>query len=272
MIREWVESLITPCPAPGRELGYLHELIAIGARHRRCRAAWADHLARSRRAVLAAAANARQRRTALVLGSGRLLDVPLAELATAFGRVVLVDAVHPLAARWQARRHANVELLAADITGIMAALAGWSPGAPLPDPPPFAPLHAPEVDFVVSLNLLSQLGVLPEDWLRRRGADAAAAAAYGATLTRAHLADLARCRAAVCLISDVAWQRVDAAGRIVEQGSTIFDVPPPPAREEWRWTIAPAPEADPRLDELRQVIVTHDPGKGDPGGPAQAAG
>lgn len=258
MLREWVESLVTPCSAAGRQLGYLHELIAIGARHRRCRAAWADHLARSRRAVGAAIARAAGRQTAVVLGSGLLLDLPLAELAAAFERVVLVDAVHPLAARRQMRRHANVERVTADVSGALEALRA---GDAFPVPRPFPRLHEADVDLVVSLNLLSQLGVLPEDWLRRRGADTAKAAELGAALTRAHLADLARCRATVCLISDVEWRRVDPAGEIVERGSSIFDVPPPPAAEEWLWDIAPAPEADPRLSEQRRVIVAWNPGR-----------
>jgi hypothetical protein len=269
MIREWVESLVTPCPAARRELGYLHELIAIAARHRRCRAAWANHLARSRHAVLTAMGLAPRRRTAIVLGSGLLLDVPLAELAAAFERVVLVDAVHPLAARWRARRYRNVELRTADVSGVIEPLRAWRSGDPLPTSPSFAALHEPDVDLVVSLNLLSQLGVLPEEWLRRRGGAAAAAqaAAFGATVTQAHLADLARCRTTVCLISDVEWLRVDPAGRIVEHGSSIFDVAPPAPADEWLWSIAPAPEADPLISEQRRVIVAYNPGKG-----VQAAG
>lgn len=259
MLREWVESLLTPTPAHGRTLGYLHEIIAIGARHRRCRDAWAAHLANSRRTVIEAIGRARGRRTVLVLGSGRLLDVPLAELAAAFARVVLADAVHPLAARWQARRHGNVELMPADVTGALEALRH---GDVFPVPKPFAPLRAPEVDLVISLNLLSQVGVLPEEWLRRRGpAMAARAAELGAVLTRAHLDDLANAPAPVCLISDVEWQHVDKRGQVVERGSTIFDVPPPPAAAEWLWDIAPAPEAHPTLDEQRRVIVAWNPGK-----------
>jgi hypothetical protein len=274
MIREWVESLVTPCPPARRELGYLHELIAIAARHRRCRAAWADHLARSRTAVVAAVGRTPLRRTAIVLGSGPLLDLPLADLAAAFERVVLIDAVHPLAARWRARRYRNVELRTADVSGVIEALRVRRPGDALPTPRPCAALHQPDVDLIISLNLLSQLGVLPEEWLRRRGGAAAAAqaAAFGALVTQAHLDDLARCRATVCLISDIEWLRVDPAGRIVERGSSIFDVAPPEPAEEWLWSIAPAPEADPLISEQRRVIVACNPGKGNPGKGAQATG
>src|SRR5690242_1514443 len=103
MILEWLEAALTPCPKDLRDFGYRTELIAIGARHRRCRAAWASHLAHSRRAVERAIARAAGRDTVIVLGSGRLLDVPLATLAAAFRHVVLVDALHPLSARLRAR-------------------------------------------------------------------------------------------------------------------------------------------------------------------------
>lgn len=263
MIHEALEWLFTPCSRAGRDLGYLAETIAIGARHRRCRAAWAEHLRRSRETILDAASTAPGRRTAVIFGSGPLLDVPLAELARMFGSVILVDALHPLSARWQARRHANVELVTADLTGVLQALHEWRPGTPLPAPQPIPLLQRDDVDFIVSLNLLSQLGVLPVEWIERRAGPPgpAMAEAYAADLTRAHLAELARCRARVCLIADVEWWRQDAEGRIVERASTIYEVPPPVSSGEWIWAIAPAPENDPQLSEYRRVITALDPGK-----------
>ena len=259
MILEILESLATPCPIELRRLGYLTELVAIGARQRRCRAAWADHLERSQRAILRAIERTARRRTAIVLGSGRLLDVPLMHLAERFQRVVLVDMVHPLPARLKALRHANVELMTADVTGVAAALRRLTPGEPLPEPRPFAPIHAPEVDLVISSNLLSQVGVLPEEWMIRRGGAGAEAdaASFAARLTQAHLDDLASCRASVCLIADVDWRHVAADGTVREQASLIYDVPPPQAAEEWIWNIAPAPEVDPVLSEERRVVVAY---------------
>ena len=263
MIREALEWLLTPCARVGRDLGYLSEAIAIGARHRRCRAAWAEHLDRSRRAILDAARDAPGRRTALVLGSGPLLDVPLAELASQFRTVILVDALHPLTARLAARRHVNVELVTLDLTGVLDALHRWQPGEALPPPQPIDLLRREDIDLVVSLNLLSQLGVLPVEWIEKRAGPPgpAMAEAYAADLTRAHLADLARCRAQVCLIADVDWWRQRPDGTIVERASTVYEVPPPAADEEWVWAIAPAPESDPHLSEYRRVIVARNPGR-----------
>ena len=268
MIVEWLEAALTPCPKELRDLGYRTELVAIGARYRRCRAAWADHLARSRRAVERAIDRTPSRDTVMVLGSGRLLDVPLEALAAAFRRVVLVDALHPLSARARAHRYRNVELRGEDVTGTIAALHRLKPGDPLPPIRSYAPLHDAGVDLVVSLNLLSQLGVLPAEWIERRLGQAAVPAAdsFCAALARTHLDDLARCKASVCLIADVEWQHVDAAGAIIERDSSIFGLPPPAPAEEWLWELAPAPESDPRFSEVRRVIVAYDPGKAVAGG------
>ncbi len=263
MIREALEWLLTPCARARRDLGYLSEAIAIGARHRRCHAAWAEHLTRSRRAILDAARRAPAHRCAVILGSGPLLDVPLAELAGMFRSVILVDALHPLTARWQARRHANVELVTADLSGVLEALHGWQAGETLPPPQPITLTQRDDIDLVVSLNLLSQLGVLPIEWIEKRAGPPgpAIAEAYAADLTRAHLRELARCRAEVCLIADVEWWHQEPDGTIVERASTIYEVPPPAAIEEWVWAIAPAPESDPRLSQYRRVIAAANPGK-----------
>jgi hypothetical protein len=268
VIREAFEWLATPCPRSWREFGYLGETIAIAARHRRCRTAWAEHLHRSRQAILNATRGLTQRRTAIILGSGPLLDVPLRELAGMFQSVILVDALHPLSARWQTRGHGNVELVTADLTGALDALHRWRVEHPLPTPRSPALLQRADVDFVVSLNLLSQLGVIPVEWIEKRAGvpGPAIAEAYAAGLTRAHLADLARCPARVCLIADVEWWRQKPDGTVVERASTIYEVTPPPAVEDWTWAIAPAPESDPVLSEYRRVVVSLDPGKADQSG------
>jgi hypothetical protein len=266
MILEWLESIATPCPPALRAMGYGTEIVAIGARYRRCADAWAEHIARSRQAILTAIGKTKQKRTAIVMGSGRLIDVPLKELAQAFERVVLVDAVHPLIGRLRARAYKNVELLTADVTGTAEALHRLRPGDALPVPKRFELLHAHDVDLVVSLNILSQLGVLPVEWIERQQGPHAAAAAqtFARSLTRAHLDDLARCAATVCLIADVEWRHIRPDGTVAERGSSIYDVPVPPAAGEWVWPIAPAPEDHPTISEERRVIVAYDVGQPEP--------
>jgi hypothetical protein len=150
MIAEALEWLVTPCPPYARRLGLLTESIAISARHRRCRKAWAPHLAATQQAILEAIERTPRRRTALVMGSGALLDVPLAELADAFEHVLLVDLVHPWPARLKTRHLPQVTHVTDDVTGALEAVGRGE----LVGPRPFARLADPEVDLAVSLNLL----------------------------------------------------------------------------------------------------------------------
>ncbi len=80
MLAEWFRHLTTPCPRPLRDMGYLKELIAMDARHRRCREAWVSHLEACKNVILDAALDVTRgvpRRKAVVLGSGLLLDIPI---------------------------------------------------------------------------------------------------------------------------------------------------------------------------------------------------
>lgn len=255
MIAEALEWLVTPCPLYVRRLGALSESIAISARHRRCRDAWAPHLEQSRAMIREAIARTPRRRTALVLGSGALLDVPLVDLASTFQRVVLVDLVHPWRARIAARRFSNVTRITDDVTGTLEAASKGE----LVRPRPYQPLQDPEVDLAISLNLLSQLPVAPVGRLDGQADDEALAKA-AQDLVRQHLDDLDRARATTLLISDV--ERVLRArdGQEIERSSLIADLPEPGFDRSWRWDIAPAPEVDPEASESRRVIARLVPG------------
>jgi hypothetical protein len=255
MIVEALAWLATPCPPLARRLGLLSESIAIAARHRRCRPAWAPHLAATRAAILDAVGRTPSRRTVLIMGSGALLDLPLAELAASFRHVVLVDLVHPWRARRLASRFRNVTRMTDDVTGALdACLTGR-----LSSPRPFSLLDDPEVDLAISLNLLSQLPLAPVRRLEGRVPDAALAG-FAQDLIRSHLADLDRCRAATLLVADVERVVTDRDGREVERSSLIADLPEPVSDTSWWWDIAPAPELDPETSERRRVIARFVPG------------
>jgi hypothetical protein len=77
-----------------RAQGYAAAGMGFVQRYMRSRAFWAPHVERTRREILAVAAKLEPQRggTLLVLGAGRLLDIPWQELFPRFERVVLVDA------------------------------------------------------------------------------------------------------------------------------------------------------------------------------------
>jgi hypothetical protein len=211
--------------------GVAAEQAAIVARYLRCRHAWRPHLGRCRDVVLAGARHAKRRGRALVLGSGALLDIPLAALAREFGEVVLVDAVHPLHARLQARRLGNVGMRTLSLVAAEAR------------PPAYRSWRAelPPADYVVASMLLSQL---PPP----RAADPDAP--WRRALIAAALDDLTQGDETLCVITETA--RLVRPRRGPEhREDPLAGVTPPPACAAWDWDLAPPGEG---LDGAQVVL------------------
>jgi hypothetical protein len=149
-------------------MGYLREALGIAVRSEQWASSWRSHLESTKAVILEAAERCPNRNQALILGSGLLLDVPLADLSRRFGRVVLADIIHVRRVRDVARRFPNVELVQADVTGVTKSLFSQvrrrQIGA-LPHDMSELFLDQP-FDLVASVNLLSQLPVIPCQFLR----------------------------------------------------------------------------------------------------------
>lgn len=216
MLTEALLYLVTPCPGWARRAGYLRESIAIGARHRRLKGQWSDHLSNSKAAVTRAAGLCARKRRAVILGSGHGFDLPLDALTSTFARVDLVDCVHPLSLRLRARGHRGLSLIEADVTGV--------------DGP--RPAFPADTDLVVSLNLISQLGVAPGiDWDSRP------------PIRGRHLTEILSLGCKTCVIGDVVrheTRRGDATATAAEiDWQTPPNTPEPLETREWHWPVAP---------------------------------
>lgn len=245
MLLDLLHLLTTPAPRAQRRLGYLRDSIWLMSRARRCRRAWAPHLAASRAVMRAAIAGTERRDTAVVLGSGLLLDVPLADLARSFRRVVLVDAVHLRPARRAIRAFSNVETLTADLSGAMALMTGAARELEPCLPPVCA---EPGTGLVISANLLSQLPIRPVARLEasRRplgGWTPADGDAFGRRIVEAHLGALAGLKARVCLVTDIDETEEDRQGRIEARHDLLYGVRLGAPDEAWTWELAPFGEA-----------------------------
>lgn len=250
MLFEALQYLTTPCPRPFRAMGYLRELIATEARAKRCRAAWQPHLQKSRAVIGEAVAATDGTGKAVVLGAGLLSDIPLNVLAAKFDHVMLVDVCFLKQTRRIVWRHPHIELRVSDITGAARPLhKGERPAAVVPDE-----LTLADADLVVSANVLSQLPLIPVQYLRKSqphvSEDELHTFAQG--IVRAHLAFLETCLGTVCLISEVERQFVDG-GHILETEDPLWGVPLDLEGEEWFWNIAPRPEVSPDVDIRNRV-------------------
>lgn len=255
MLLEYLEYLTTDCPAYARRLGYLKEAIAIKARYRRHCEAWGPHLVRSRAVVNRAVEACNGRRTAIVLGSGLLLDIPIGALAAAFERVLCVDVVHLRSARRIAARYPTVSLVTGDVTGLADGLdrriaEGWK-GAPLPAPALLQ--DTPGVDLVVSANLAAQIPAIPAAALRRAGVAEGAIRSFCRHVVRAHLAYLAGFGAPVCLITERGREICDRDGGVLCIEDALFGVALPDDGETWLWELAPIGEVSRRYAIRNQV-------------------
>jgi hypothetical protein len=256
VILELLEHCFTPCSWTARSQGFLTSSIQVRARYQRCRAAWLPHLERTRAALLLAAKLAPGRRKALLFGAGLLHDIPLRELSERFEEVVLADIVHALPSRLAALRFPNVRLLTLDVTGVMGELPRLraSQDAPLPASAPRAFLGDGRLDFVASVNLLSQLGWIPGRVLGGLRPEAELAA-FQRSLVLAHLEYLRQLPGHAALITDVRWRARPhtPAGGAEREWEVLQGVALPEPDQAWDWEIAPAPERERGVDYAARV-------------------
>ena len=241
MLSEWLERWFTTCPAFLEEMGLLREMLGIRQRWEKHRESWEPHCRRSRQIVLDAAARCPRRQRAVVLGSGWLHDVPLAELASLFSEVTLVDLFHPRLTREAVKAFPNVRLVAADVTGSVegAYQAARKRNTPLHCATPSL-LLGEEIDLVVSLNLLSQLPCMPEWYLRKaKSHDEPTIAAFARRLIEAHLAYLRKFPGVVALVSDVSLEWIGPLGHATPSGGTLYGCELPYPDETWEWDLVP---------------------------------
>ncbi len=258
MILEFLEFLTTPCSRTARSMGFLHSSIQVQARYRRCKQAWAPHIARTRQLILEAVDQCKKRRTVVVLGAGLLHDIPLRELSEAFHKVALVDIVHPLSSRFAAWRLRNVEQISADVTGVMDRLGqiNHNHDTILPISHPTLFVDEPELDLTLSVNLLSQLPHVPERCLK--GLCEKTTDAFMRNLIEAHLDYLRRLPGHTGLITDAAVRRIRLNNNQVEEWDPLYGVKLPRAEHTWEWLLAPSPEVARGIDVSTTVVAYSD--------------
>ncbi len=135
---------------------------------------WAKHLENTKQFILKSAATKRKG-TAVILGTGWLLDVPADELLTIFDTIYFVDIVHPEQIKHKYRHSKNLHFIETDITGIAKNLYLASRNfkktgkinllSLLPSWENFGLAKGLSIDFCVSVNMLNQLDILLIEYL-----------------------------------------------------------------------------------------------------------
>jgi hypothetical protein len=256
LLAELALWLTTPASRMTRRLGLVSESVALWARGRRQRKAWAEHHARCRALIAGVVAELPRHRTVAVLGSGLLRDIPLPLLRERFERVLLVDAVHLAQIRLAAAFRRNVTLVTRDLSGVMDWLAGERDGRV----DPVSDLVADEtLDLIISANLMSQFGWPIADWLDDNPARAALLPPdLPARCIAWHRDDLARFACRVVLLTDVEMVERDASGGVLERFDLMRGSALPPSDESWDWQVAPFGEAAVKQETVHRVCGWRD--------------
>ncbi len=225
--------------------------VNLWARANRCGKTWAEHEQNSKRFILSTAGKLKQRRTAVVLGSGLLRDVPWQQLAAAFDTVVLVDLVHLASVRTKlyARKYRNVVLNSRDLSGYDELKAGGEL-----EPLSFLRM-VPYLDLVVSANLLSQIGT----GARHRMEKELSGLVPGDTLPRlikAHVDGLAGLPCKVCLVTDTAFDIIDRNGKLHQHQDLLHGVEVPKIAHRWDWPVAPFGEESRDYQIIHRVVAS----------------
>ncbi|PLA74766.1 hypothetical protein CYQ88_04040 [Hydrogenovibrio sp. SC-1] len=252
MIAEWLTYLSTPCLPYVRKMGYLSEAIAMRARHKRCHHSWQNHFQACQNAILDAASQCQQHRHLVVMGAGSLEDIPLAQLSQQFQTIYLVDLVFLKPAKQLAEHYANVTLIVADVSGILPQV--FAGDTQLAYENVWQPDSLADVDMVVSLNLATQLPLIPVRWLMDRfNLDDQAADQMGKAIIKAHLKQLNDYSGVKCLIADRQITEYDAEGRLIDQFDPAWDVALPEAGLAWDWEVIPLGESVHKTRQINRV-------------------
>jgi len=250
MLWEIFQYYTTPCLPIAKKMGFLEESIAMAARHKRCRSEWQAHFEQCQKVILNAADQTRSQDTILILGAGSLQDIPLAVLAKRFQRVVLIDLVFLKSARASIQTFPNVEMVEADVSNSLEnAYSGYTKQQNYP-----SPADPSRVSCVVSLNLVTQMPLIPVRWLMQNfGMSEEKVAQYAKEMTQHHLDFLDQFSGVKCLIADREIQEYDRDGKLTDAFDPAWDISLPEPEISWDWEIIPLGEVNEPMRQVNRV-------------------
>lgn len=222
-------------------MGYYNYQQGLIYRHLNQQNEWEDHLGRCRSFIMKSLDIVRPSRVT-VLGSGWLMELPLAEMSERIEKIILVDIVHPPEVIGQSAGLKNVELSEQDVSGGLIAEV-WNKARKrrfynrLPSLDTIAvPQYEPAEDpgMIISVNILTQLEVLPERFLRKKSkASDDEFITFKRRIQENHLR-LLKLHPSV-LISDVSEIVTAINGTQYEINTLLTDLPAAGIRDKWIW-------------------------------------
>jgi hypothetical protein len=223
------------------KMGYYDYQNGLIFRHLNQKGGWNSHLQHSRNFILKSI-NFFKPEKVTVLGSGWLLELPVAEMIEITGEICLIDIIHPPDVIKQAGLFKNVRLIEQDVSGglieeVWQKTRKFSFIRKLKSLENIlVPEYKPDSDpgLVISLNILTQLEYLPVSFLDKRSCiEEEEFIHFRQEIQKKHIDFLKKHRSV--LISDYE-EVITAKGGSVNTVSTLLaTLPEGQMREEWTW-------------------------------------
>ena len=223
------------------KLGYYDYQQGLIFRHMKQTGGWDSHLENCRNFIVQAARFYKPQKVT-VMGSGWLLDFPLAELMDITESITLIDIIHPPEVIKQVSAFKKVVLSNDDITGGLIEEV-WNATRKVKyfrKLNTLGDIRVPQYGFrddpglLISLNILSQLHVLPVRYLRGKAdVDEDEFSKFRAAIQERHLELLSKHNSV--LLTDTSEIFTDSSGNETDVRSVITDLPAGRLSEEWKW-------------------------------------
>jgi len=222
-------------------MGYYDYQQGLIYRHLNQGDGWNSHLAKCRDFILRAADNLNPR-IITILGSGWLLELPISELAGKAEKIYLVDIVHPPQVIAQTAGLKNVQLVEEDLSGGLIEEVWEKAGKHriICRLKSLDEIRIPGYQFyrdpglVISLNILTQIEVLPERFLRKHAwAGEEEYMRFKKEVQKKHICSLSKYR--TILITDTSQIFTDKKGNVTEKQTLLTELPEGSYSESWIW-------------------------------------
>lgn len=224
-------------------MGYYDYQSGLIYRHLNQESGWDSHLEKCRSYILKAIDKHKPGKVT-VLGSGWLLELPIAEIVEKTGKVSLIDIIHPPDVVSQAGGIDNVELIESDVTGGLIEQI-WKKIHSYPFfrkadnlegiiVPEYKPVSDP--GMIISLNLITQLEVLPVRYLKKKARISGdEMLRFRKGIQEKHMDFLSKYSSV--LITDYEEVITGRSGEITRIPTLIADLPQLVEKEEWTWNF-----------------------------------
>ena len=235
-----------------KKMGYLTEAIAMQQRAKRCRLQWGAHYQHCQRVIKTFCEQQDSHRTLLVLGAGSTQDLPLEYLSRRYQNIHLVDVVFLNSVRHRVEFLNNVHLVEHDVSESLSNVFQQKPKIL----PPVYFLNDAEVDAVISVNIVTQLPLLPLKWLQKQTSqlDDEQALAFAQNLIQLHLEYLKKFPKALLIADQEGIGYQD--DKEIERFDPWWDLPPVAVDEDWFWELIPDGEVKRGFRQVHRVGVT----------------